>query len=285
VRSTLEWAQVRAMAADGVSQREIARRLGINRRTVKRMFESDEPPAYRRAALGSRVDRFEPVIRATLAECPDIKAPRMTDILRDDHGYEGSVDVVKRRLRELRRPRERPAQRTAYRPGQVLQLDWLELPTRPRIAGRERRVYALLGTLPCSAAQSAHFSFEMTCESFLEGHVRILDWLGGVPRECVYDNLRSVVARREREVVHWVPVPPNGQVRTRLRPPVREVPTCGDAEARLRARVPHTARQRILAEWRRSPPAPTPGYRRRARPAPWRPPQRAAVVRATQSLS
>jgi transposase len=203
VRSALEWAQARAMAADGVSQREIARRLGINRRTVRRMLESDEPPSYRRAARGSKVDRFEPVIRATLEECPDIKAPRMTDILRDDCGYEGSVDIVKRRLRELRPPSERPAQRTGYRPGQVLQLDWLELPTRPRFAGRERRVYALLGTLPYSAAQSAHFSFDMTAESFLEGHVRILDWLGGVPRECVYDNLRSVVARRERKVVHW----------------------------------------------------------------------------------
>lgn len=203
MRSALEWAQAKALAADGVSQREIARRLGINRRTVKRMLECDAPPTYRRAPQGSKVDGFEPVIRATLEECPDIKAPRMTDILRDDYGYEGSVDVVKRRLRELRPPAERPAQRTGYRPGQVLQLDWLELPTRPRIAGRERRVYALLGTLPYSAAQSAQFSFDMTAESFLEGHVRILDWLGGVPRECVYDNLRSVVARREREVVHW----------------------------------------------------------------------------------
>ena len=34
VRSAMEWAQVRALAADGVSQREIAARLGINRRTV-----------------------------------------------------------------------------------------------------------------------------------------------------------------------------------------------------------------------------------------------------------
>jgi hypothetical protein len=92
VRGALGWARARGMAADGVSQREIARRLGINRRTVKRMLESDQPPAYRRAAKGSKVDRFEPVIRATLAECPNIKAPRMTDILRDDHGYEGSVD-------------------------------------------------------------------------------------------------------------------------------------------------------------------------------------------------
>jgi transposase len=205
VRSALEWAEVKTMAAAGVSQHEIARRLGINRRTVKRLLDSDEPPVYRRAPAGSKVDEFETVIRKTLEDWPDIKAPRMTDILRDEHGYAGSVDVVKRKLRELRPRAERPAQRTGYRPGQVLQLDWLELPTRPKIAGRERRVYALLGTLPYSGAQSAHFSFDMTAESFLEGHTRIFDWLGGVPKECVYDNLRTVVARRSGDEVRWNP--------------------------------------------------------------------------------
>jgi transposase len=202
VRSALEWAQVRAMAADEVSQREIARRLGINRRTVRRLLELDEPPRYQRAPQGSKVDPFESVIRRVLEEWPEIKAPRMTEILRE-HGYEGSVDLVKRRLRRLRPARERPAQRTGYRPGQVLQLDWAELPSRPRIAGRERRVYALVGSLPYSGAQSAHFSFDMTLESFLEGHTRLFDWLGGVVRECVYDNLRSVVARRERDEIRW----------------------------------------------------------------------------------
>jgi transposase len=204
VRSALEWAQVRTLAADGVSQREIAARLGINRRTVRRLLAADEPPRYRRRGSGSKVDAFEPVIRRVLADWPQIKAPRMTEILRE-HGYDGSIDIVKRRLRELRPPAGRPAQRTGYRPGQVLQLDWLELPTRPKIAGRERRVYALLGTLPYSGAQSAHFSLDMTAESFLEGHVRLFDWLGGVVRECVYDNLRSVVAKREQDVIRWNP--------------------------------------------------------------------------------
>src|SRR3954452_14888748 len=123
VRSAMEWARVRALAADGVSQREIAASVGINRRTVRRMLESDEPPRYRRAAQGPKVDRFEPVMRRVLEEWPQIKAPRMTEVLRE-LGYEGSVDLVKRRLRELRPPTERVAQRTGYRPGQVLQLDW-----------------------------------------------------------------------------------------------------------------------------------------------------------------
>ncbi len=122
MRSALEWAQAKTMEADGLSQREIARRLGINRRTVRRMLDADEPPRYHRSPLGSKLDPFEAVIRRVLSDWPEIKAPRMTDILRD-HGYEGSVDVVKRRLRDLRPAAERPAQRTGYRPGQVLQLD------------------------------------------------------------------------------------------------------------------------------------------------------------------
>ncbi|MCA1698228.1 MAG: IS21 family transposase, partial [Actinobacteria bacterium] len=143
--------------------------------------------------------------RRLLAEWPQIKAPRATELLRSEYGYDGSVDLVKRRLRELRPPVVRPAQRTGYRPGQVLQLDWAEMPTRPTLAGRERRVYALVASLPYSGAQTAFFSFEMTIEAFLEGHVRAFEWLGGVPRECVYDNLRAAVARRDHEQVVWNP--------------------------------------------------------------------------------
>jgi len=62
VRSALEWAQVRTLAAEGLSQREIARRLGINRRTVIRLAASERPPQYRRAAIGSQLDSLEPVL-------------------------------------------------------------------------------------------------------------------------------------------------------------------------------------------------------------------------------
>jgi transposase len=205
VRSALEWAQVRALAADGLSQREIAARLGINRRTVVRMLGSEEPPRYRRTPAGSRLDPLEPVVRRLLDEWPQIKAPRLTEILRAEYGYTGSLRLVQARLQQLRPRPVRPAQRTGYRPGQVLQLDWAEMPTRPIVGGRERRVYALVASLPYSGAQTAFFGLEMTVESFLEGHVRAFEWLGGVPRECVYDNLRSVVARRESERVVWSP--------------------------------------------------------------------------------
>jgi hypothetical protein len=42
------------------------------------------------------------VLRRLLEEWPQIKAPRVTELLREEYGYGGSVDLVKRRLRELR---------------------------------------------------------------------------------------------------------------------------------------------------------------------------------------
>jgi transposase len=206
VVSALEWAEIRALASDGVSQRQIAQRLGVHRRTVARALASDTPPRYVRAPAGSQLDRLMPVIEGVLREWPEIKAPRLTEMLRDEHGYQGSVDLVRRKLQSLRPREERAAQRTGYRAGQVVQFDWGEMPTRPRIGGVERRVYALVASLPFCGAQTAHFSFDMTIESFLEGHVRVFDWLGGVPRECVYDNLRTAVAKRDnRQVIRWNP--------------------------------------------------------------------------------
>jgi transposase len=204
VRSIVEWVRVRELAAEGLSQREIARRLSMNRRTVARLAAASQPPRYRRAPTGSALDPLEPLMRQVLAEWPRIHAPRMTELLRG-YGYTGSERVVRRRLAELRPPAARPAQRTGYAPGQVAQVDWAEMPSRPVLLGRERRVYALIVSLPYSGAQTAHFSLDMTVESFLEGHVRAFEYLGGVPAECVYDNLRAAVARREGEVIRWAP--------------------------------------------------------------------------------
>ena len=43
----------------------------------------------------SMLDPLEPVVRRLLEEWAEIKAPRVTEILRADYGYEGSVDLVK----------------------------------------------------------------------------------------------------------------------------------------------------------------------------------------------
>lgn len=72
------------MAADGVSTSEIARRLGIIWRTAARLVAASDPPSYSRASAGSMLDPLEPVLRQLIEDWPEIKAPRVTEMLRDD---------------------------------------------------------------------------------------------------------------------------------------------------------------------------------------------------------
>jgi hypothetical protein len=88
----------------------------------------------------------EPVTQRVLEEWSEIKAPRPAEILRE-HGYKGSVDLVKRRLREVRPPAERPAFRR--RAGPAAGLGGAAYPPQdrwPRAASlRAGRLAALLG--------------------------------------------------------------------------------------------------------------------------------------------
>ena len=68
MRSALERAQARALVTAEVSEREIARRLRENRRTVARVARSPEPLRYRRAPAGSKLDPFEPLLLRQLLE-------------------------------------------------------------------------------------------------------------------------------------------------------------------------------------------------------------------------
>jgi hypothetical protein len=56
---------------------------------------------------------------------PDIKAPRLTELLREDFRYTRSVDLVRKRVTVLRPAKTEPAeQRTGYRSEKVMRVDW-----------------------------------------------------------------------------------------------------------------------------------------------------------------
>jgi len=84
----MEWAQVRALVADGVSQREIAARLGINRRRLHRGHHP-RPPQHPQHRVG-RIPKGGKVRSVPLAD----RAAEVLDALTRRGDWTGEADLV-----------------------------------------------------------------------------------------------------------------------------------------------------------------------------------------------
>jgi transposase len=194
-----QWAEIRRMKhVEGLTQREIHRRTGIHRDTIRRALESDEPPRYGpRPPRPSKLDPFVPVICELLAEEPKLSGVRIREEL-EKLGYAGGRTILDELLRELR-PRylkPRTFQRTRYRPGELAQFDLCEPRAEIPVGhGQARRGYLVTCELPYSRAFAAALVFSKEFPDIAFGMSRCLQRLGAVPQKLVWDREGAVAPK------------------------------------------------------------------------------------------
>ena len=181
----------------------IATQLGIHHYAVRRAISTDAFNQRKAApARASALDPYKPFLVEQLVRYPGLRATRLGQMLRA-RGYTGSDVVVRRYLATVRgqRPGEAFLRRKTL-PGEEAQVDWGHF-GKLRVGRAERPLMAFVLVLGWSRAIFVRFFHDLTNSSFLEGHVRAFEYLGGVPRRILYDNLKSVVTQRDGDAVHF----------------------------------------------------------------------------------
>ena len=185
------WAEIKRMAeVEGLSIREIARRTGHDRNTVRRALRSEQPPVYRREPRPSKLDAFRERIQALLRDDPKIPAKRIRELI-EDEGYEGSKTILDDYVRELRPLFSPPRtyRRTVYRPGEICQFDvWRPRAEIPVGHGQTRTGYVVVCCLGYSRAGAGALVFSRQATDLGFGIVRCLARLGALPRTLVWDR-------------------------------------------------------------------------------------------------
>lgn len=202
-----DFALIRRMVlVDGLSQREVARRLGMSRDSVAKAVLNPEPTPYTLATPKSRpvTDVVKPVIQAWLEQ--DRAAPRkqrhtavrIFERLRDEYGFTGSRRSVSDLVRQLKSDAKRPEVfcPIEHRPGQEVQIDWGE--GHVVLQGRPAKVMVFCARCAYSKATFVRAYHRDDMISFLDAHVWLLEQLGGVPAKLAYDNLKTAVTRVRR---------------------------------------------------------------------------------------
>ncbi len=225
-----EWAEVRRLhRAEGVPIKEIARRLGLARNTVRAALRADAPPCRERGPRGSLVDAVEPQVRALLAEHPRMPAT----VIAERIGWTRSLTILKDRVRELRPlfvPPD-PADRIEYAPGELAQCDlWFPPVPIPVTGGRARVLPVLAMTCGYSRVTDAVMIPSRKAGDILAGMWEIIgDW-GRCPRTLLWDR-EAAIGGNGRPSIEAAAFAGTLGVRIKLAPP-RDPETKGLIERR-----------------------------------------------------
>jgi transposase len=189
------WAELRREHfVGGVSIKELARRYGIDRNTVRRALRSDVPPVYQRASA-SKLDPFKDEIHRLLKADSKLPGQRVRELIAP-LGFDGGKTIVDDYLREVRplfAPRPRTFQRTVYRPGEICQFDvWQPRLEVPVGHGQTRQGWVVVACLGYSRAGAGALIFSKQTPDLLAGIRRCLWSLGALPRLLVWDRQAGI---------------------------------------------------------------------------------------------
>lgn len=186
----------------GIPKSEIARELGISRRTIYQWIETGqldrdietEGVRYRpRPPVSHKLDGYRDIITTRLAEFPRLTATRLFEEVRAA-GYDGAYTQIKDFVRKVRpTAAPDPVVRFETPPGHQAQVDFAEF----RLPWGKR--YALLVVLGYSRLLWLQFYPRQTLSVLTQGLETAFTWLGGVPVELLFDQMKAVIVEDARE--------------------------------------------------------------------------------------
>lgn len=185
--------RMKHLKAEGLFPTQIARELGIDKRTVYKWLAEERYRQRTATRRSSKLDPFKPDIRRMLASHP-YSAMQILQRLREQ-GFDGGYTIVKEYVHDMR-PKRNPAYLTlSFAPGECAQVDWGSYGSIA-VGNTRRRLSFFVMVLCYSRMMYLEFTISQTMEHFLACHQNAFQFFGGVPRKIMVDNLKSAVLKR-----------------------------------------------------------------------------------------
>ena len=197
------------MNGAGHSIRGIARELDVSRNTVRKYLKTPEamaPKARKRRA--SKLDPYTEHIDRRMGEALENCVVLLQEL--KELGHDGSYTILSEYVRPRRRRRQPEAtMRFETGPGEQAQVDWGSLSYIGE-DGKKRRIWVFVMTMGYSRACYVELVRRADMAAFIQCHVNAFEYLGGVPRGCLYDNAQVItLGKDEAKRPIWNPRMPD----------------------------------------------------------------------------
>lgn len=188
---------------EGQSIREIARELGMSRRTVRRYVQSDGPWRYTLTKPRPKpvVGQVEEIVRHIIAQDLTVRnkkqrhtARRIYERLVEEHGFRGSERTIRRLVAAIKEEVGASSKEVflplAFEYGQLFEGDWFEADVE--MDGQLVNVNVLATRLRASRAIFLKAYPTTSQEALFDGLEGAFEFWQGVPRTGRFDNPRTI---------------------------------------------------------------------------------------------
>lgn len=182
----------------------IATQLGVHEDVVCRVIGPLGPGPKKAPPRPSVLDPYKELIQDTLETYPRLTSTRLHDMA-VERGYTGSIKTVSRYVAQVRPlPKSEAFVRVERLPGEQAQVDWGHVGRIP-VPGGQRALWVFVLVLAYSRAIFAELVLDLTVHSLLRSLVRASQFFGGVTRQWLFDNPKTVVLERQGDLVRFQP--------------------------------------------------------------------------------
>jgi transposase len=192
----------------GLSIKAISQRTGMDRKTVRKYLQrGPSAPVYGpRAPRPSKLDPYLSYLDERIGEYPELSGSRLLREIKE-LGYTGGYSLVTDYLRDVRPPATHAFEQRFETPaGKQAQVDFAQFkvcfgcePLQPRI------VWLFSMVLGCSRYLYSRYVWRQTLDEVVRCHIAAFEEFGGVPREILYDRMKTAVIDEDDEGINYNP--------------------------------------------------------------------------------
>ena len=171
---------------------EIARRWDCDYRTVKRYFEQDVVPT-RKITKPSKLDPYRTIIKAKVdLGCTGSSIYHFIK----KKGYDGKYSILRDYVRSIKVEGEQKATiRFETNPGLQAQVDWKEGMQLINRRGEIFEINIFLMLLGYSRIKYFELTIDRNQETLMMAMINGFRYFQGVPKEIIFDNMKTVIDR------------------------------------------------------------------------------------------
>jgi transposase len=192
--------EIHRLAHDGLSNRNIATTLQLDRGTVRKYLRDPNPPKAVVIKAG-KLDPFKDEIQKLLAIDHKASATVIQQRLKRQ-GFDGGLSILRAYLRTVRSQPKEAFIRFESPPGQQCQVDWGHFGTLT-YGNTTRKLYCLAIIECYSRLMYLEFTHSQRQETLHRGLLNAFHFFDGSPKELVTDNMLTAVIERDGPLVRF----------------------------------------------------------------------------------